>query len=496
MTVTLPRAATTVPPHGWELLPMRFHRLEPGPRDDAGSIVVTSMVGEHAFLSEDELRCVVDGTCADQALLARLRASHLIQVPGEALPAELLAIKLRTRLGRLPESTGLHIFVVTLRCEHTCRYCQVSRQAVGKAGGGDSEFDMTRDTARRGLELAFRSPSPHLKIEFQGGEPLLNFPLIRWIVATAREMNASRGKELAFVIATNLALLDEEILAFCQEEDVLLSTSLDGPAHLHNANRRRPGQDSWRKTVDGIALATGRLGPGRVSALMTTTEASLAAGAPAIIDAYAGLGLRHVFLRPISPYGFALRKRGGAGYDVRRWLDFYAAGLDRVIELNAAGTPMVETYAAIIARKIFTSEDPGYVDLMSPAGIGIGALVYNYDGDVYASDEGRMLAEMNDHTFRLGNVHRDGYRDIMLSENLLAPLQESLALSVPKCATCAFEPYCGADPVFHHATGGDFVGHKALSAFCQRNTGVFSLLLGKIRDDPYARRLLRSWAAR
>ena len=32
-------------------------------------------------------------------------------------------------------------------------------------------------------------------------------------------------------------------------------------------------------------------------------------------------------------------------------------------------------------------------------------LVYNYDGDVYASDEGRMLAEMNDDTFKIGNVH-------------------------------------------------------------------------------------------
>ena len=74
---------------------------------------------------------------------------------------------------RLPDSTGLHIFVVTLRCEHTCRYCQVSRQSAAK-----SKFDMTEQTARRALELAFRSPSPQLKIEFQGGEPLLNFPLV------------------------------------------------------------------------------------------------------------------------------------------------------------------------------------------------------------------------------------------------------------------------------------------------------------------------------
>jgi His-Xaa-Ser system radical SAM maturase HxsB len=400
----------------------------------------------------------------------------------------LLAIKLRTRMRHLPESTGLHIFVVTLRCEHTCRYCQVSRQSAAK-----NEFDMTEQTARRALELAFRSPSSHLKIEFQGGEPLLNFPLVRWITAEAKRMNEAHGKDLAFVIATNLALLDDEILDFCADQGVDISTSLDGPQDLHNGNRRRPGQDSWQQAVAGIERVQRRLGTERISALMTTTEASLDRAAE-IIDCYANLGLRGVFLRPISPYGFALRRRGGANYDVRRWLEFYTAGLDRIIELNRVGVPMVEIYASIIARKMLTNADPGYIDLASPAGIGIGAMVYNHDGDIYASDEGRMLAEMGDHTFRLGNVHESEYADVLLSDGLLRPLMESLTLSVPMCSTCAFEPYCGADPVFHHATAGDFVGHKALSAFCQRNTGVFTLLLSRMRDDPYARDLIRRWA--
>jgi len=155
---------------------------------------------------------------------------------------------------------------------------------------------------------------------------------------------------------------------------------------------------------------------------------------------------------------------------------------------------MMEIYASIIAKKMLSNTDPGYVDLTSPAGIGIGALVYNYDGDVYASDEGRMLAEMNDRTFRLGNVHNSSYTDIMLSESLLDPLMESVTLSAPMCSTCAFEPYCGADPVFHHATAGNFLGHKALSAFCQRNMGVFTLLLRKMRDDPVFLDLMRQWA--
>jgi uncharacterized protein len=480
--IKLDRTATELRPHGWQLLPLRFYRF------DDGAVLLTNLVGEHALVSADEFLSVVEGTCENQDVLAKLRTAHLIQVPGETLPAELLAIKLRTRMRGLPDSTGLHIFVVTLRCEHTCRYCQVSRQAAAK-----SQFDMSEQAARKGLELAFRSPSPHLKIEFQGGEPLLNFPLVRWIVAEAKRMNERHGKDLAFVIATNLALLDDEILDFCAEHEVHLSTSLDGPRDLHNANRRRPGQDSWQQAVAGIRRVQDRLGADRVSALMTTTEASLGR-AEEIIDQYAALGLRGVFLRPISPYGFALRGRSGANYDVARWLEFYAAGLQRIIDLNRQGVPMVEIYASIIAKKMLSNSDPGYIDLTSPAGIGIGGLVYNYDGDIYASDEGRMLAEMGDHTFRLGNVHSSPYPDVMLSDNLLRPLMESIALSAPMCSTCAFEPYCGADPVFHHATSGDFLGHKALSAFCRRNMGVFTLLLRKMRDDPYTRDLMWRWA--
>jgi radical SAM protein with 4Fe4S-binding SPASM domain len=180
---------------------------------------------------------------------------------------------------------------------------------------------------------------------------------------------------------------------------------------------------------------------------------------------------------------------------VQRWLDFYQAGLDHIINLNRSGVPMVETYAAIIAKKIFTNDDPGYVDLTSPAGIGLGALVYNYDGDIYASDEGRMLAEMGDHTFRLGNT-QNSYADIMLSEQLLAPVEQSLTLSAPMCSTCAFEPYCGADPVFHHATMGDFVGQKTMSAFCQRNMGVFTAILRRAREDGFAQDLFLRWAQR
>jgi len=466
----------------WELLPVRFHPL------DAKRVVVTNIVGEWLILDRSEFSKVVDPSEGRPTAetVAAMRSRHMVRDPDEALPLELLAMKLRTQRQRLAELTALHMFVLTLRCEHTCRYCQVSRQATGR-----TEFDMTEETAEAALQLVFRSPSRQIKIEFQGGEPLLNFPLLRWIVERAEALNEFHKRDLAFVIATNLALINDDILNFCDEHLIDLSTSLDGPSELHNSNRRRPGQDSWEKAVEGIRRVTERLGPHRVAALMTTTDASLDQP-EAIIDTYVDLGLTGIFLRPISPYGFAMRQRAGAHYDAPRWLEFFRRGLDHIIELNRQGTQMTEIYSAIVAKKMFTNESPGYIDLMSPAGIGIGGIVYNYNGSVYASDEGRMLAEMGDQTFRLGTV-RDGYRSLMTSAKLHDPLRESFTLSVPGCDTCAFEPYCGADPTYHHATAGDFAGHKTFSAFCERNTGVFTHLLG-LTEDPFTRDLLRKWA--
>src|SRR5262249_14375984 len=149
---------------------------------------------------------------------------------------QLLAARLRSRMSFLQQMTPLHIFVVTLRCEHSCPYCQVSRQSTDR-----SRFDMSEHTSMRALAVAFATPAARIKIECQGGEPFLNFPLIRTIVAAAR---ARPGKKVDFVIASNLALLDDAVLEFCKTNNILLSTSLDGPADLHNKNRPRPGGNS------------------------------------------------------------------------------------------------------------------------------------------------------------------------------------------------------------------------------------------------------------
>lgn len=465
----------------YRLLPFRFDRLA-GER-----YVVTNDVGEYVCLDRESLDAFVHRRLDPRSEAYRaLKSRHFLYDTEESVAFDLLALKYRSRAEPLAASTGLHIFVVTLRCDHSCQYCQVSRRPED---GGD--FDMSRAHAEKAVEVAFRSPNENLKIEFQGGEPLLNFTRIVHVVEHVQELNARHGRNVQFVIATNLSRLDEEVLSFCKRHDVHLSTSIDGPADLHDAQRPTRGGGSHARTVEAIARAREALGHDRVSALMTTTPASLSR-VEEIVEEYVRLGFGSVFLRSLSPYGFAARSLVRR-YGVADWLRFYERGLAHVLRVNARGYPMREDFTAILLQKILSPMGSTYVDLQSPAGIGIGALVYNYDGAVYASDEGRMLAEMKDESFRLGHLDTDSYETLMTSEALLGPLTESLLESAPGCADCAFLPYCGADPVYHRVTQGDAVGHKAFSDFCAKQMGALRHLLGLLEDDTTAREILQGW---
>jgi hypothetical protein len=104
-----------------------------------------------------------------------------------------------------------------------------------------------------------------------------------------------------------------------------------------------------------------------------------------------------------------------------------------------------------------------------------------------------MLAEMGDRTFELGDVHTKSYRDLVLSDTLVSAIADSLTQSSPQCATCVFEPNCGADPVYHHATQKDFAGIKPLSEFCARQKGVITHLLELLEHSPEDAAILRRW---
>lgn len=466
----------------YALLPMRLISL------DQGRYVLTNFAGEYVVLPKQTVvRLVRHELDMSSDVYEELASKHFVLGGDSDVALDLLAVKYRTKQSLLANFTSLFMYVVTLRCDHSCPYCQVSRQSVDRHA-----YDMKPEVADEAIDFMFRSPSRSIKVEFQGGEPLLNFPLISRVVEHVESRNESEGRDLQFVIATNLAPLTDEMLAFCREHEILISTSLDGPRALHNLNRPRPGGDSHQLAEQGIRRVREALGHDRVSALMTTTAASLSAPAE-IVDEYVRQGFSCIFLRPLSPYGFAVKTGLVRKYTVEEWLEFYRAALAHIIGLNLRGIPFREEYSSLILRKMLTPYPTGYVDLQSPAGIGIAGLVFNYDGEIYASDEARMLAETGDRRFRLGRLADDSFEDVMLSDALVDVLSETMTEGVPMCVDCGFQPYCGSDPVYHHATQGDAVGFKPSSDFCRRNMEVMRHLIRLLEDDEQAASVLQSW---
>src|SRR5665647_93534 len=116
-----------------ELLPFRFNR------DQNKNYLVSNLVGDFVRLNADELDRLVDLRLSPgDGLYEKAYQNHLISRQGQIAQKQILAMRLRSRMSFLREPTLLHMFVVTLRCEHSCPYCQVSRQSTNR-----SRFDMS-----------------------------------------------------------------------------------------------------------------------------------------------------------------------------------------------------------------------------------------------------------------------------------------------------------------------------------------------------------------
>ncbi|GAA3946224.1 His-Xaa-Ser system radical SAM maturase HxsB [Chitinophaga oryziterrae] len=466
------------------LLPFRFHRI-----NETKEVIVNEVddflvvpVGTAAQIIERKINRREDAT-----LYGDLLANFFISEQPIPELIDVLATRYRTKKSFLDHFTSLHIFVISLRCEHTCHYCQVSRVTADK-----DKFDMGREHINAGIEMMMRSPNPHVTMEFQGGEALLAFDNIVYAVERTKQEAVLRNKKVNYVICTNLAPLTEEILAYCKENAILISTSLDGPEFIHNKNRHKPHSNSYQLAVDGVMKCRQELGEENVSALLTTTNLSLQ-HPEEIVDEYVNRGFRNIFLRPISPYGFATKNAGKNKYQTTAFLEFYKKALNTIISYNLNGYYIREDYASIILKKMLTPFPVGYVDLQSPAGIINSVIVFNYDGKIYASDEARMLAEMNDFTFLLGDLSVNTYEEIFYGEKSMELAEVFTNESLPGCSDCAFQSYCGADPVFNYTTQGDTWGHRPTSSFCQRNMEIMRHLIELMDSDKKIEKVFRSW---
>lgn len=450
----------------YNLLPFRFERLN-------DKEILVNEVGDFLIAPTGTAQRIADKEIKkDEELYKDLIAGYFISETPIPELIDLLAARLRTKKAFLNNFTALHIFVLTLRCNQNCIYCQASSHECH-----ESAYDMTKGTMVKAIDLVFKSPSASVTMEFQGGEPSLMPELLSFAIETAEQKNKEALKEITYVLCTNSVNLTDEIINICANYNVLISTSLDGFEALHNHNRGK--SDSYSHVVNGINKARAVLGFDRISALMTASEESLIYPTE-IIDAYLDNGFHSIFLRPLNPYGLATKYGNWSDY-YDQFIIFYKEALNHIIELNKSGIFFIEEFTALVLRKILTPFSIGFVDLQSPSGIINSVVVYNYDGYVYASDESRMLAEHGDNTFRLGHV-TEPYNSLFYGEKT-----QRIALiwaneTIAGCSDCAYMTYCGADPVRNHSTQGDMYGFRPTSSFCKKHKQIIEHIFSLIMD--------------
>ncbi|MDQ7825391.1 MAG: His-Xaa-Ser system radical SAM maturase HxsB [Candidatus Eremiobacteraeota bacterium] len=470
------------------LLPFHFKKL------GGDRVLLVNLNGEFTLIDEGQFSQLLEARRPGDlgSLYFPLKGRHFIADDDLDLAIELMAVKMRSKRAYMRDFTALHMVVITARCSCMCDYCQASSTDPASKG-----FDMTPEVAEKVVEVIFDSPSPGVKIEFQGGEPTLNWPIIELIVKKAEKLNRKKKKYLDFVVCSNLLHAEEKWAKFCREHRMAFSTSLDGPKELHDLHRRsRDNGSSYDRFVRNLAFYRRSINPQSCSALLTITRDNITR-LREIIDHYLGMGFRSIFLRGLNPYGFAVKNRDHLGYPAREFVEAYRDALEYLIELNMKGTYFSELYAEFLLLRILTPFSTGFVDLQSPAGAGISGAVYDYNGEVYPADEGRMLARMGDKRFLMGNVLHQSHGEIFGGPLLRELVRESCVEMLPMCAQCVYQPYCGADPVRYYVERGDIRGRRPGSEFCTKNMGILDYLFGKlIENDERVMEVFWSWIQR
>jgi uncharacterized protein len=315
-------------------------------------------------------------------------------------------------------------------CLHICHDCNL-RCAYCFAGTGDfgtghrSMLDLA--TGRRAIDYLIEASGPrtNLDVDFFGGEPLLNWPVVVELVAYCEQRGRETGKTLRLTLTTNGVLLDPDKSRFIQEHFKNVVLSLDGRPEVHD--RMRPdagGKGSYNRVAGPIRDFIRLRGTKDYYLRGTYTRHNLDFTADALHLAEFG---SQISLEPVVA-------AAGSGYEIRPEdvpviADEYEKLALAVRKARDAGNPF-----HFFHFRLDLSRGPCAFKRVKGCGAGIEYIAVTPEGDIYPCHQ--FVGEA---AYRLGNVHDD---PIALDQEIQEPFFELLLPNKAECRQCWAKYFC------------------------------------------------------
>jgi len=153
--------------------------------------------------------------------------------------------------GQLKKKTAGVVKALCLHIAHTCNLnCSYCFASQGKYHG--ERAVMSFEVGKAALDFLIENSGTrrNLEVDFFGGEPLMNFDVVKQLVAYARKVEKEKGKNFRFTLTTNGVLIDDDVIDFANREMSNVVLSLDGRKEIHDRYRvDYAGNGSWDRIV-------------------------------------------------------------------------------------------------------------------------------------------------------------------------------------------------------------------------------------------------------
>jgi uncharacterized protein len=385
-------------------------------------------------------------------VLARVGELHPAVAPDELAEcyAQLLELKEAGKLftedtfegmaGKLKEKTAGVVKALCLHVSHTCNLnCSYCFASQGKYHG--ERALMSYEVGRAALDFLVRSSGSrrNLEVDFFGGEPLMNFDVVKRLVAYARGLEKEHNKNFRFTLTTNGVLIDDDVIDFANREMSNVVLSLDGRREIHDRFRvDYAGKGSWDRIVPKFQKLVEARGGKSYYMRGTFTHANpdFLNDIEAMLDlGFTELSMEPVVAAPGDPS--ALTEE-----DLPTVLEQYRKLAELMLQRDKEGKPFTFYH-----YMIDLAGGPCIYKRISGCGSGTEYMAVTPTGDLYPCHQ-----FVGEERFLLGNVW-DG-----ISEAGAEVQSEFLSCNVyarPECRTCWARLYCsgGCAANAYHATG-------------------------------------------